>query len=85
MAFWDLGDFALILWIWVFALKYLLGCDHFLKECDPKNHLSGRLQIQSFVCLFLFVNASKTRPILLVHPAENVECNILQKQVSPLD
>jgi len=63
MALWDLGDFALILRICVLALKYLLGCDCFLRECNLRNHVSGRMQMQSFVYLFLFVNASKARPI----------------------
>lgn len=36
-----LGDFALILRIRALALKYLLGRDCFLKECNLRNHRSG--------------------------------------------
>lgn len=60
MALWDLRDFALILWICVLALKYLLGRGCFHKECDLRNHLSGGMQMQSPVDLFLWVNFSCT-------------------------
>lgn len=63
MALWDLWDFALILQICLLALTYPLELDGF-RECNLRNRVSGRMQVQSFGWLALVVNASKARPVL---------------------